>query len=128
MILTSALAWIGLAVLAVINGAVREKGYGRLIDELAAHQISSLSGMILIGGYTWLWGLIRPLQSEGQALLTGVIWVGLTVAFEFCFGHLVMKKPWRKLLADYNLLAGRVWVLVLLWVLVAPLVIFKLRG
>ena len=45
----------------------------------------------------------------------------LTVSFEFGFGRLVMKHSWERLLHDYNILEGRVWILVLLWTLLAPL-------
>ena len=33
--------------------------------------------------------------------------------FELGFGHWVAGHPWSRLLADYDLLAGRIWVLVL---------------
>jgi len=44
------------------------------------------------------------------------------VAFEFLFGHYVMGHPWSRLVQDFNLLAGRVWALVLLTTLFAPIV------
>jgi hypothetical protein len=31
-----------------------------------------------------------------------------------------MKHPWTRLLHDYNILEGRVWVLVLVWITIAP--------
>lgn len=52
----------------------------------------------------------------------------LTVAFEFGFGHYVAGHSWDKLLADYNLLRGRVWSLFLVWIAVMPYVIFKLSA
>ena len=42
----------------------------------------------------------------------------MTVAFEFGFGHFVAGHSWQRLLGDYNLLEGRVWLLFLLWILV----------
>jgi hypothetical protein len=45
----------------------------------------------------------------------------LTVLFEFGFGHYVMGTPWHVLVADYNLLAGRVWLLVPLSMAAFPL-------
>ena len=56
----------------------------------------------------------------------GVAWTVLTVAFEFLFGHFVMGHPWSRLLHDYNLLAGRVWLLVLLTTLLAPVLLGRL--
>ncbi len=70
---------------------------------------------------TWLairW--IAP-ESPGEALELGALWLGLTLLFEFGTGHYIAQKPWAELLADYNLLRGRIWVLVPLVTFVAPL-------
>jgi len=69
---------------------------------------------------------VRPDTSK-QAITVGLIWLGLTVAFEFLFGHYVVGHPWSKLLYDYNVFAGRVWVAVLIWVTVAPYVLYRLQ-
>ena len=49
-----------------------------------------------------------------------IIWVALTVAFEFLAGHYLFGTPWPVLLADYRLSEGRVWILVLASTLLAP--------
>jgi len=67
------------------------------------------------------------IESAGQAIAIGVIWLVLTVAFEFLFGHFVVGHPWSRLLHDYDLLQGRVWVLVLVWTTIAPYVFYRLR-
>jgi hypothetical protein len=128
MIWRYVLAWIPMVIIAILNAAIREGGYKKLVGELRAHQLSTLTALILFGAY--IWGITRlwPLQSAGQAALIGLIWLALTVAFEFLFGHYVMGNPWQKLFHDYNLRAGRVWVLVLIWITVAPYVFYSLRA
>ena len=37
------LAWLGLLVIAVANGALREATYAKVMSELAAHQLSTLT-------------------------------------------------------------------------------------
>lgn len=118
-----ALFWLGMPVVAILNAIIREKVYKDTLGELAAHQLSTLTLMILIGVYTWLISLGWKLESVGQALIIGAIWLVLTVSFEFSFGRLVMKHPWERLFNDYNILKGRVWVLALVWTLLAPLAI-----
>jgi hypothetical protein len=78
------------------------------LSELQAHQVSTVTGVLLFGGY--IWALIRIWRpaSAGQAMTLGLVWLGITVAFEFLFGHYVAKRPWSELLRDYNLFAGRV--------------------
>jgi apolipoprotein N-acyltransferase len=43
-----------------------------------------------------------------------------TIAFEFGFGHFVAGHSWSKLLADYNVFNGRLWLLVLVWITIMP--------
>jgi hypothetical protein len=60
------------------------------------------------------------MESSGQAIIIGFIWLGLTLAFELLFGHYFAGHPWARLLHDYNLLAGRVWIVIPLWIAIAP--------
>ena len=122
-----AVAWTGLAALAIANGALREKGYGPLMAELRSHQLSTLIGIVLFGGYMWWLMTIWKPASPQQALLIGLVWLGMTVLFEFCFGHYVMGHSWHRLLQDYDVLQGRVWVLVLLWTTFGPYILYRIR-
>jgi hypothetical protein len=121
------LAWLPLLVIAVLNGALRAGFYGRYLGELHAHQLASALGVVLFGIYIravieyW-----RP-ESSRQALHIGLIWLGLTVAFEFLFMHYVAGHSWRALLHDYNIFAGRVWLVVLVWITLAPYVFYRLQ-
>lgn len=120
------IAWLGLMIIGIANGVARNYTYGRRLPELAAHQLSTLIGMILITGYVWLMNMIWPLESAGQAIIIGLIWLGMTVVFEFTFGRYVVKHSWEKLLHDYNLRRGRVWILMLAWTTLAPYAIHVL--
>jgi hypothetical protein len=44
----------------------------------------------------------------------------MTVAFELLAGHYLFGNTWERLLADYNVLRGRIWVLVLITTFLAP--------
>lgn len=68
-----------------------------------------------------------PTLGEREALIIGLIWLVTTIGFEFLFGHYVAKHSWEHLLSDYNILRGRLWLLVLLWSISAPYVFFKLN-
>jgi apolipoprotein N-acyltransferase len=61
------------------------------------------------------------------AIRIGLIWLVLTVMFEFGFGHFVAGHSWQRLLQDYNIRAGRVWLAILLWVAFAPYLFFRIR-
>ena len=84
-------SWLGMVILAILNGAIREKVFGKLMDELTAHQLSTLAGIILFGVYIWiLTGWFR-IESSRQALLIiqyiGILPGGIArIAFNFLKG------------------------------------------
>ena len=117
-----------MVLIAIANGAVREAWYGKHVGELQAHQISTASGVLLLGVYIWVViRILRP-ESSAQALIIGLMWLALTVAFEYLFMHYVAGLPWVRLVHDYNVFAGRVWVVVLIWVTTAPYVFYRLQA
>ena len=121
------LAWVPMVLIAIANGALREIWYKKYLGELPAHQVSVASGILLFGIYIWALFRIWRLESASQAIVIGLSWLGLTVAFEFVFGHYVRGFSWNVLLHDYNIFAGRLWVAVLLWITAAPYIFFKLQ-
>jgi hypothetical protein len=115
-------AWLGLAALGVANGIVREVAYVDIVGDHAAHQLSTFTLIAMIAGYTWWLQRRWPLTSTAQAVRTGALWVVMTVAFEFGFGHYVDGAAWSALLADYDLSRGNLWFFVLVTIAVAPAV------
>jgi hypothetical protein len=67
------------------------------------------------------------LRSLGQAVVVGLIWLVLTVLFEFAMGRYVSRQSWEQLLQAYNLFAGSLWPLLLVTVAVLPALVFWLR-
>jgi hypothetical protein len=53
--------WLPMIVIGVSNGILRETTYGKYLDELRAHQISTLTGILFfclyIGTLVYFWGL-----------------------------------------------------------------------
>jgi hypothetical protein len=120
--------WGLLLVLAVLNGGVRDTWLSPVLGDTIGRAISSVLLALLILLATWLtirW--IGP-ATPGQAMTVGALWVGLTLTFELGVGHYGFGKSWAELLADYDLLRGRIWILVLLATFVAPMLTFTRRG
>ncbi|WP_208103823.1 hypothetical protein [Flagellimonas ochracea] len=121
------LAWLPMVFIAIANGLLREKIITRRLKELNAHQVSTLTLIFFFGIYIWLiLRLFKP-ESSQQAFNIGLFWLALTVVFEFLFGHYVAGHSWSKLLNDYNIIAGRVWILVLIWITLAPYLFYQLQ-
>ncbi len=115
-------------MLAIINGSIREGLYLERAGYIAAHQISTVILLFLISGYVWiLTGRWCP-DSARVAWNIGVLWLVLTLCFEFGFGHFIAGRPWEHLLFEYNIAAGRIWILIPLWVLTAPPLMHRMRA
>ena len=125
MITRYLLFWLILAVVAIANGTLRQATYGRHLSDLAAHQLSTLTGILLTGAVVWVLHRFWPIGSAKEAWVIGACWLMMTVIFEFGFGHFVAGHSWSLLLADYNLFAGRVWSLFLVWITVVPYVTWR---
>jgi hypothetical protein len=115
--------WLILAVIAVANGFVGNLVLSRWLGDYGSHLYKSV--VIIVAVFAAGWFYARQTQGEGwfgAALGAGLLWLGLTILFEFGFGHYVFGNPWEKLLADYRIWQGRLWILVLVADFVAPLV------
>lgn len=66
MLARHALCWILLAVVAIINGVLRENTYGKSVSELAAHQVSTVTAIVFTGIVVWLLQRAWPLESAHQ--------------------------------------------------------------
>ena len=124
MIWKYVLSWLGMMVPAILNGGLRDLAYKQSAGVLAAHQISTAALLVLLSVYFWLLTRIIPFESPGQAWTVGVIWFVMTEVFEFGMG-LSAGKSWAELMQTYDLMAGRVWVLIPVWVLIGLPIFFR---
>jgi hypothetical protein len=125
MLARATLAWLILLALAIANGTARESLLTPRFGSTLAHALSTVVLCILIfivGSLVMPW--IGPATARDAWVISGV-WVVLTLAFEFLGGHFIFAKPWKALMEDYNILAGRIWVVVLVVTLLTPVISFK---
>lgn len=118
-------AWITMLVGAVLNGVLREKILAPRIGSVAL-SLSAVTGALIFTLITYL--LLKWLHKvyATQALITlGIIWLLLTVVFEFTFGHYVLGKDWSELWAAYDLRTGNLWSALLLYIVFLPFILAK---
>ena len=120
--------WPVLLAIAIVNGVLREFTYSNWVAEIAAHQVSTLLAAAIFGAAVVLLARHVTPRSSKQAIHIGVIWLVLTLCFEFLFGHYVAGHSWARLVQDYDLLSGRVWPLLLVWTAILPYLVFRLYG
>jgi hypothetical protein len=127
MWLKALVVWLLLLVVAVMNGALREAVLTRVLGARWAHVLSTLLLSALVAALAaastgWIGA-----RNDSEAVRVGLFWTGLVLAFEFLAGHFLFGRSWEYLLADYDVSAGRIWVLVPMVTLFAPLVAGRLR-
>lgn len=120
------LFWLPMIAIAFANATIRELALMKQFNEFRSHQLSTITLILLCSIYTWFIFPYLQIQNAKQAFLTGIIWVLLTMTFEFLLGILT-GKSWEYLLRDYDIAGGRIWVVFLVCLLVAPFIIYVLR-
>ncbi len=117
-------AWFGILCVAVLSGGMRDglvrPRYGNLAAEIFGAAV--LSSAILLAAF---WMVPRWTISPGWLAL---LWLAMTESFEFLFFHYVGGHSWSELLAAYRFWEGRLWVLVLVAIVVAPFLVRKVGG
>ena len=119
------LYWLPMPFLGVINGTFRQFVLLDHVDDLAAHQLSAFTLILLLAVYIRIIIRRSGIRTTKGAWVTGAVWLGLTVLFEFGLGYFVSHLTLEQMLADYNVLEGRLWPLVLLSVLTLPVILFR---
>ena len=114
------LYWFYMLVIAFANGTIRQLVVTPLVGDAVAHIIACAIGC------TAFFFLIRRFVRRNLPQLTmqrswtiGAVWLVVTVIFEFGMG-LSARRSWEFMLHDYNLLAGRFWILILATELFGP--------
>lgn len=119
-----ALLWFPMLAIAILNGALRDLWYKNFIGELMAHQLSTITLILFFGLFIGFVFQRYPPSSSLQAILIGIMWVMMTLAFEFGFG-LWRGNSCSRLLQDYNVIEGRLWIFIPLWVMFAPYLFYR---
>jgi hypothetical protein len=117
-------SWVLLLGVAFANGTLRELGYARVLAPHCAHQLSTLIAIVAMGTVIALLSRRWRFETSRQAWRTGLLWAGLTVAFELSFG-VVRGLSWQQIAATYALWNGELWPLCVVWVGVAPWLAFR---
>jgi hypothetical protein len=117
------LLWFPMLLIAIGNGLLREGLFRRYMHEFSAHRLSTVTLIVFFAIYIGLVIYNFP-PTRNEALLTGLVWLVMTLVFEFGFGRW-RGTSWSVLLEDYNIIKGRLWILVPLWVAFAPYIFYR---
>lgn len=113
-------AWVVMVVVALANAVFRELFVTPAVGTYPAHVISTVTLLLALAVVVYRYFERVGGHTRRERLVVGVLWAGLTIAFELGFGHYVAGDSWAELLGQYDVTAGRIWILVPLSLLAAP--------
>ncbi|MBB1282769.1 hypothetical protein HRH25_00165 [Flavisolibacter sp. BT320] len=113
--------------LAIANGTFREAFLKKRMLAEKAQQVSTMLLLCLLVVYMVLIMRWFPPASPLYAFIIGLSWAFLTLVFEVGFGR-YRGISWQTMLAEYNLLEGKLWALVPISLLLAPVVIYYITA
>ena len=113
--------WGLMVVVAILNAVLREGVVTPNLGDTAGRAMGVIILVVAVFVVSYLFLSKTSVDySGGDLWAMGAIWLVLTIAFEFGFGHFVMGHTWDFLLEDYDLFKGRIWVIVLIADAVGP--------
>jgi hypothetical protein len=120
--------WLVIIFAESIHGTLREWLLRPYVGDLRARQIAMVTGMLLILAVAYAFIHWLRAETTKTLLLVGLLWVVLTIAFEFGLGLYVLGYSWERMTEDYDFRRGGFLSLGMVFLLLAPLLAVKLRG
>ena len=113
--------WLAVAIAASMNGMFRSLFLVPRVGEYTAHVLSVLILVIVILLSSSV--LVNRFMKDyvnSDLFLVGLLWVALSVSADLVFEHYFLEIPWNRVFHDYNLMSGRIWILVLTTEFIGP--------
>ena len=120
--------WLVLIVAEILHGIARGIFLVPHLGEFRSNQIGVFTGSIIILAIALAFVRWIGAHRTTDLLLVGLLWLGLTLAFEILFGRLVVGASWERLAADYNVLEGGLLPFGMLVLMLSPLIAGTVRG
>ena len=127
-LLRAFLIWLVIIFAESLHGTIRQLFLAPLVGDFSARRIAVFSGMILIFLITFFF--IRRINAPSVNSLFGIglLWIILTVLFEFGLGVFVFDYSRERMFEDYDVSRGGLMGFGLLFMFFAPFLADKLRG
>src|SRR5215204_5905708 len=120
--------WLVIMAVESAHGTLRELFLAPLVGNFRARQVAVFTGSFLILGVACLCVRWIRAGSTGRLLAVGLLWLFMTLLFEFGLGLFVLGYSWERVASDYDLSRGGLMPFGLAVLTLAPLMAARLRG
>ena len=127
-LLRASAVWLVIMAVESAHGTLRELFLAPAVGEFRARQIAVFTGSLLILGVACLCVRWIRAGSTARLLAVGLLWLFLTLLFEFGLGLFALGYSWERMLSDYDLSRGGLMPFGLVLLTLAPLMAARLRG
>lgn len=127
VLLRSFSIWLILIVAEIVHGIARAVFLVPYVGQFPSNKIGVFTGSLIILTIALLFVRWTGASRSSQLLGIGLLWAGLTLAFEISFGRFVVEASWERLLSDYNVLQGGLMPFGMTFLVLSPLIAGKLR-
>lgn len=122
------LVWLVIMFAESVHGTLRTLFLAPAVGDFRARQISFFTGMLLIFLITYFFIRWISAGTTKSLMIVGLMWMVLTVMFEFGLGLFILGYEWARMFEDYDITRGGLMAFGLLFMVVAPLLAARLRG
>ena len=120
--------WLLVMAIEFAHGTLRWIFLRPRVGDFRSGQIGVFTGSALFLLIVYLCAPWMKLPGSANCLRVGLLWVGMTLAFELSFGHFVMQRSWESIGAEYNLTHGGLMPVGLAIFGITPWIARRLRG
>jgi hypothetical protein len=118
--------WMLIILFETLHGAIREIFIAPRLGDLHARQLGVLVGSAMVLALAWVSSRWIGATTRGARLGVGLLWVSLTLIFEFAVGR-ATGASWDRIFSDYNPLRGGLMLFGLAFMFIAPWLAARLR-
>ena len=119
--------WLLIVIAESINGTLREMFFVPALGNTQAKQVSFLTALIIISAIALLTIRWIGAAAKIELLLIGLLWAGLMFGFELALGRFVFGEAIEKFVAEYDLRQGGLMSIGMLFLIVVPMIAFRIR-
>lgn len=119
---------VALAGAETLHGIARTLWVVPRIGKARALPLSALTGTLLAFAICWWWVPGIGLRGVAAHLALGAVLAAFMAAFDIVLGMTALRRPWRKVLADFDPRTGNLLVVGLAALLFVPMLVARLRG
>ena len=115
-----AMIWAAILGCAMVNGFLREAILAPSVGTTPGYLVSGLILAACVVVVTIVSSEFLGLDDAATGFRVGVMWLAMTIAFEFVFGLTLRGQTMKELLVPYTFEGGNLWPMVLATILVTP--------